>query len=273
MWSLFAAAALVAALPPLEIKVMTYNLRFATAQDGENAWPRRREALIALVKKHDPDVLGVQEALASQIDELRAALPGHDVLGAGRDDGLRAGEHAALFTRRDLLGLREGGTRWISDAPDTPGTIGPGARIPRVFSWGEFFVPGKRRVLVMNCHLDHESAEARQMGTTQMRAFAGFRPGLPALLIGDFNCGPDSKAVSILTEGARFAASLPKEGPFGTYNGFQADRTGGEMIDHVFASPEWEVVDVRIDHSLTPDGRPPSDHFPVIVRLRLIPGR
>lgn len=250
---------------------MTYNLRFATAPDGENAWRYRRAALIALVKKHDPDVLGVQEALASQIDELRAALPGHDALGAGRDDGLRAGEHAAIFTRRRLLGLREGGTRWISDSPDKPGTIGPGAHIPRVFSWGEFFAPGKRPILLMNCHLDHESAEARQLGTTQMRAFADSRSGLPALVMGDFNCGPDSKAAGLLTEGGRFVASLPTSGPFGTYNAFDANRNDGEMIDHVFASPEWEVLDVRIDRYLTPDGRPPSDHFPILVRVRLKP--
>lgn len=273
MWSLFAAAALVTALPPLEIKVMTYNLRFATAPDGENAWRHRRAALIALVKKHDPDVLGVQEALASQIDELRAALPGHDILGAGRDDGRRSGEHAALFTRRDLLGLREGGTRWISDSPSRPGSIGPGAHIPRVFTWGEFFAPGKRPLLLINSHLDHESAEARQMGTTQMRAFADARPSLPAVVMGDFNCGPDSKAVSILTHAGRFVGARLDQGPHGTYNGFNPSHTNGEMIDHVFASPEWEVLDVLIDRSLTPEGRPPSDHFPVIARLRLKPSR
>ncbi len=248
---------------------MTYNIRFATAPDGENSWPNRKEALLDLVRRHDPDVLGVQEALASQVEEIAAALPGHDVLGVGRDDGLRKGEFSAVFTRRSRLGLREGGTRWVSETPDRPGSLGPGARIPRVFVWGEFFTDSGRRVLVMNAHLDHQSADARLLGGRAMRAWADARPGRPALVLGDFNCPPDAPPVQVLTQGDRFTVATPPSGPLGTFNGFDPTRTGGDMIDLVLHCSGWSLVEAKIDRTLTPEGRPPSDHFPVVARLRL----
>lgn len=254
-------------MEPLNLKVMTYNLRYATAPDGDNAWPHRREALIRLIKRHDPDILGVQEALAVQIDELQSALPGHSVLGVGRDDGVRKGEYSAIFYRRDRFGLREGGTKWISDSPDTPGSIGPGAHIPRVFTWGEFFTNDGVRFLALCAHLDHESPEARLMGCQQMRSFVTARPQLPSLILGDFNSTFHEPPIDHLVSDDLFAPSMPDEGPYGTFNAFDPNATGGPMIDHVFHSKDWVVVTAQIDRT-SESGQVPSDHFPVIVRLR-----
>jgi endonuclease/exonuclease/phosphatase family metal-dependent hydrolase len=245
---------------PLELKVMT--------QDGVNAWPNRREALINLIKNHDPDVLGVQEALAGQIDELKAALPEHDLLGVGRDDGLRKGEYSALFTRRTKLGLREGGTRWISNDPLKPGSLAFDAKITRIFTWGDYFAPGGTRLLLMNCHFDHQSHQARLMGGQQMRAFADQRSELPTLVMGDFNSAATDPPLQALTAGGVFTASIPKTGPWGTFNGFKPDETGGAMIDHILSSKHWQLASVEIDRTIV-NGRVPSDHFPVIARLTL----
>ncbi|MCW5937527.1 MAG: endonuclease/exonuclease/phosphatase family protein [Fimbriimonadaceae bacterium] len=269
MWSALALAAFCAAVvPEVEVKVMTYNVRFGTASDGDNAWPKRKDALIALVKGHDPDVLGLQEALVEQVDELRRALPTHAVVGVGRDDGIRKGEHSVVFYRRGMFGLREGGTRWISDTPDVPGSLGPGAQITRVFSWGEFFVESGGRLLVVNAHLDHVSPDARLMGARQMRAFAEARSPVPAIVMGDFNSPPGASPTAHLVEG-RFVACVPARGPRGTFNAFQAGATEGEMIDHIFVSQGIEVVETVVDQSTTPEGRYPSDHFPVVARVRL----
>lgn len=290
-------SSLVAAivLAPVELKVMTYNIRYGTANDGVNAWPNRREALIGLIKKHDPDVLGVQEALAGQIDELKAALPEHEVLGVGRDDGIRKGEYSAIFTRRSKLGLREGGTRWISDEPLRPGSLAFDAKITRVFTWGDYFTPGGTRILLMNCHLDHQSEKARLLGARQMQTFAASR-GLETLIMGDFNSSQTDAPIKTLLDRNDFgnsvklpgewinlAASVPKNGPWGTFNGFKPTQTDGPMIDHIFYSKSyeldrsdpngwvskgWELMSVEIDRTLV-NGRVPSDHFPVIARFKL----
>lgn len=263
---MIAALGMVLAMGNATLTVMTYNLRFATAPDGMDAWPNRREAAIGLVQKHSPDLLAVQEALDSQILELKAALPDHEVIGVGRDDGFTKGEYGAIFYRRSVLGLREGGTRWISDQPTKPGSLGPGAQIPRVFSWGEFFWQGQR-IVVLGAHWDHQSAEARLLGARQMREFAEARK-LPSLLMGDFNCTLGDPPLEHLKQG-KWVPALPSEGPRGTFTGFDLQSDGGKMIDFIVSSPEWRVVSVGIDRSKTPGGRWPSDHFPVIARLRL----
>lgn len=248
---------------------MTYNLRYATDADGDNSWSKRKDALIALIKSHDPDILGIQEGLASQVDELRQAMRTHAVVGVGRDDGLRKGEYSAIFYRRERLGLREGGTRWISATPDKAGSMGPGTSLPRIFSWGDFFLAEGGRVLVLNCHLDHQSAEARLLGATQMAAFASERSTLPTLILGDFNSTFGDAPITHLS--AKFTPLKPNEGDLGTFNGFKPDSTKGPMIDFIFASHQWLMESVKIDRTLTPEGRAPSDHFPVIATVRLKP--
>lgn len=271
MTSLFLAAALVDGPrpdSPTSLKVMTYNIRYGTAPDGENAWGLRRERLLELVRRHDPDVLGLQEALDGQITEIRRALPDHEVVGVGRDDGILKGEHSAILYRRTMLGMREGGTRWISPTPTVPGSLGGTARITRVFSWGEFFLPNGQRFLAINAHLDHQSDSARLLGAEQMRDWAGARPDLPAIIMGDFNSVPADEPGKALIAGGRFRVLMPPKGPFGTFSGFRAGAAGERMIDFILASPEWETVSVEIDQT-SHEGRTPSDHLPVVAQLRL----
>ncbi|MBX3110889.1 MAG: endonuclease/exonuclease/phosphatase family protein [Fimbriimonadaceae bacterium] len=249
------------------LTTMTFNLRYSTAPDGANAWPNRRDALLAIIRHHDPDVLGVQEALADQIDDLRAWMPQHDVLGAGRDDGLRKGEHSSVFYRRNLLGLREGGTRWISPTPKVPGSLAFEARITRVFTWGEFFLASGGLVLVANAHLDHESPRARLLGGEMMRGVVQDR-GLPAVVMGDFNCAAQEPPVLALTQSGLMAEALPAKGASVTFHGFDDTKTDGDMIDHVLHTKEWRCEWANIDRSRV-GGRMPSDHFPVVARLIL----
>src|SRR5688572_24608232 len=79
------------------LRVASFNIRYGTADDGENRWERRKDFVFRTIQKLDPDLLGVQEALAFQVDELQAALPAYAFVGAGRDDGKRAGEFAGIY--------------------------------------------------------------------------------------------------------------------------------------------------------------------------------
>ncbi|MFZ4507041.1 MAG: endonuclease/exonuclease/phosphatase family protein [Fimbriimonas sp.] len=243
---------------------MSYNVRYGTAADGENSWPNRKAALLALVRRHDPDVLGVQEALADQVTSLRQLLPEHEVVGVGRDDGIEGGEFSCLFIRRNRFGVREGGTRWISDNPELPGSKAKGANLPRVFSWAILTTQQSQSVLVMNAHWDHQSAEARLLGATQMREFAKKR-GLPTIMMGDFNCEWTSDPLKTM-QGYSFAR--PSNGPYVTYNAFEADADQGDMIDHILYDDHWKLQSVLIDRT-TNNGRVPSDHFPLIANLTL----
>ncbi len=251
--------------------VMTYNLRYGTAPDGENSWQYRRESVIELIRSVSPDVLGVQEALAGQIDELVAALPEYAAFGAGRDDGLRGGEHSSVLYRKDRLGLIEGGTKWISATPDKPGSKGPGANLPRVFTWGEFVTNQGYRFLAVNAHLDHQSDAARLLGTTNMLEFVKARGTKAALVMGDFNCTKGSAPIDVLDKSGILTPARPAKGPYVTFNGFNPTVTEGEMIDHIFFTSGWTINEVSIDRRLTKAGRAPSDHYPVIAKVSLVP--
>jgi hypothetical protein len=76
------------------IRVMSFNIRYGTANDGVNRWENRRTALIETVTRFNPDLLGTQETLAFQRDYLLEQLSGFQTVAAGRDDGKEAGEMA-----------------------------------------------------------------------------------------------------------------------------------------------------------------------------------
>src|SRR3954464_11887178 len=63
--------------PPLA--VMTFNIRYGTADDGDNNWAARRELLYDVIREQDADVIGLQEALDFQLDAILAAVPGYAV--------------------------------------------------------------------------------------------------------------------------------------------------------------------------------------------------
>ena len=54
----------------LSFRVMTYNIRFDTHQDGKNQWHFRKDRVINLIHKYMPDLLGVQEAVSQQMADF-----------------------------------------------------------------------------------------------------------------------------------------------------------------------------------------------------------
>src|SRR5205085_9690551 len=103
-----------------ELRVMSYNIRYGTAADGDNHWDKRKEFLVETIKAFGPDLLGTQETLGFQRDYLAEKLSGYDVLGVGRDDGKEKGEMAALYFKRSRFEKLDGGHFWLSETPDQP---------------------------------------------------------------------------------------------------------------------------------------------------------
>jgi len=276
-----AAQETLAGLPALT--VMTFNLRYGTADDGPNSWPYRRQLVFAVIREGAPDVLGTQEALRFQLDELRASLPGFGEIGVGRDNGKSAGEYAAILYREDRLEILEHGTFWLSETPEVAGSISWGARLPRICTWARLRekVSG-RAFYVYNLHLDHESQESRQNSVELLaeRILARAHPD-PVIVTGDFNAEQDNPAMRYLKgEGESpselrlrdsFRVAHPHAVGVGTFNAFRGITTGPK-IDAVLVSDGWEVDAAAIIRT-SQDSRYPSDHFPVIATFRFPPLR
>lgn len=276
-------AALAAQNGPREpLTLMSFNIRYGTADDGENSWAARREMLFDVIREQDADVVGLQEALAFQIDEIVAAVPAYAVVGVGRDDGRRAGEHAAILFRTDRLRVADAGTFWFSDTPEVPRSKSWGNNYTRICTWARFVDRDGRGFWVYNVHLDHESQPSRLRSTALLRdRILARSPDDPVIVTGDFNVGEDNPAMHTLLGGPSddsrggspllvdsFRVLHPKAPSAGTYNGFKYGTVDGDKIDHVLVPPGSEVIRAEILRA-SRDSRYPSDHFPVVARVRL----
>jgi endonuclease/exonuclease/phosphatase family metal-dependent hydrolase len=264
------------------VRAMTFNIRYGTAADEEHAWPLRRHLTFRAIREFSPTVLGVQEALRFQLDEIARELPGYSEIGVGRDDGVEAGEYSAILYDRQRLELLDHGTFWLSDTPDVPGSMTWGNRITRLATWARFRDRAAygSTFYVFNTHWDHESQPSRERSAALIleRIRARAHPDDPVLLMGDFNAGEDNPAFQALV--ARrdpppgevrlydtFRAVHPDAGRTGTFHAFRGDRSGPK-IDAILASPQWETLDAAIVLD-SEDGLYPSDHFPVTAVVRL----
>jgi endonuclease/exonuclease/phosphatase family metal-dependent hydrolase len=261
---------------PLE--VMSFNIRYGTAKDGDNHWSLRREQLFDLLRERDADLVGLQEALASQIDEIEAAVPGYAAIGVGRDDGARGGEFTAILYKASRLRVADAGTFWFSDTPAVPASKHWGNTITRICTWARFIDRTGRGFYLFNLHLDHQSQPSRERSVALLRQRIDARafPADPVVVTGDFNAGESNPALRALVAksdaAAPFADSYrmrhPEETVVGTFTGFEFGKTDGEKIDYVLVPPGTEVLSAEIIRA-SRDGRYPSDHFPVEARIRL----
>lgn len=226
---------------PAPIRVMSFNIRYGTANDGAHAWSARRAAVIGTIRDHAPHLLGLQEALRFQLDEIGAALAGHREIGVGRDDGRTAGEYAAILVDTGRFTVIAHGTFWLSDTPDVPGSMHWGNRITRITTWARLVDRALGdTVRVYNAHWDHESQPSRERSAALMlrRMASDGAPSDRILVMGDFNAGESNPAFRALLSDARVPLVDvhrwfgPDEEWGGTFHGF-AGGTSGEKIDAI----------------------------------------
>jgi endonuclease/exonuclease/phosphatase family metal-dependent hydrolase len=270
------AAAPTGAQERAPLTVMTFNIRYGTANDGENRWALRKDFLIDVMKEQNADLVGLQEALADQIDEIVAGIPAYGVIGVGRNDGARKGEYAAILFRRDRFQISDAGTFWFSDTPSVIASTSWGNRITRICTWARLVDRDGRGFWMYNVHLDHESQPSRERSARLLRQRIDARtfPNEPVIITGDFNAGEKNPAVVAMTAGGAFVDSFRvahrDEQIVGTFTGFDASKTSGDKIDYVFAPAGTEVMRAEIVRTARA-GRTPSDHFPVVAQMRFRP--
>ncbi len=261
------------------IQVMSFNIRFGTAEDGINSWPHRRYLVLETIELFGPDLLGAQEVLEFQAAFLKEGLKGYGFHGAGRDDGTANGEFVPIFYRLDRFELLDSGHFWLSETPAQPGSQGWDASLPRMLSWVVLRDrKGRGRTLAFaNTHFDHRGSRARLESAKLVRRWAeSMEKKMPVILTGDFNT---------TEKGAPYAALAKAEGfggePFvdayraihpeksrheSTYSRWTGWREGSR-IDWILHSLKFTTLNAAINYT-NEAGRYPSDHYPVQAVLR-----
>ncbi len=253
------------------IRAMTFNIRYGTAPDGDHVWPKRKALLFDVIREHNPQILGMQETLREQLDEILEAFPQYSSLGVGRDaDG--GGEYSPILFDRTRFDVLESQTFWLSETPTVRGSRGWGANFSRICTRARFVDRSNNRVFrIYNTHWDHQSQPSRlRSGELIAKRLGEIEPTEPLIVMGDFNIGPHDPAREHLTEaGLRdsFEDLKPKDARVGTYHGFTGE-VNGDKIDAVLVSREWGVLDAEIVRTER-SGLFPSDHFPVTATLEL----
>jgi endonuclease/exonuclease/phosphatase family metal-dependent hydrolase len=256
-----------------KLKVMTYNIRYENPGDGMFAWDSRKEMVFWLIEKYDPDIIGIQEALESQMTELDTALSSFNWTGVGREDGMCKGEYVPVFFKKDKFQLEEEGRFWLSEKPAEAGSMGWDAACTRMVTWINLKdIKDGSEYFVFNTHFDHVGVEARiksaQMLSDSVLSIAGTKP---VIILGDFNALPGSDPLNILSEvfiDARVLGVDQNYESATTFVGFPADLTRNDIIDHIFISSHFNVEEFEII-SDNAGGFFPSDHLPVFASLSL----
>ena len=256
----------------LTLNVGSFNVRWDDPRDGGQRWEHRRARVLNLLRGWEPDVLGLQEPLRGQLDDIRQALPKYGCVGVGREDGLEAGEFCPILYRAARFSLDSSGTFWFSDTPEIPSRTW-GNRVTRICTWARLVERDSGTALfVFNVHLDHESQTAREKSVRLLLSRIRERQTKDSVIVtGDFNAEPDNPAISLMSAPnsavpVSALAAFPQE-TGGTFHGFTGE-AGGGRIDHIFLSPDWRIVHAEV---LRGDGLRPflSDHFPIAATLSL----
>lgn len=253
---------------------MTYNIRYATVNDGKNQWDNRKEFLSDQINFYAPDIFGIQEGLEQQVNFLDSTLTNYSYFGVGRDDGKQQGEYCAIFYNQERCQLLAQDTFWLSETPEKV-SKGWDAAYERICTYG-FFMDKETGVnfWVFNTHFDHIGDIAREKSAALIveKIKQINKDGFPVFIIGDLNLNQKSKPITYLSSIYNDTYQVSKEkpfGPFGTFTGFAFDKPVQDRIDYIFVSRN--TIEVQKYGVLTDskDFRYPSDHFPVIVKATL----
>lgn len=257
------------------IRVMSYNIRYDEPRDGVNAWPNRKTKVADVIRFHKADLVGVQEALLSQLRDLESLLPNFAWCGVGRTDGKESGEYSAILYRRPRFRMLECKTFWLSESPDKVGSMGWDAAFPRIVTWAKFRdQTSKKTFYHFNTHFDHRGEKARkESASLLLRKIGEIATGMPFVLTGDLNFTESTEAYTILKTGsdrtrladAQYASANGHFGGDSTFNAFK-ELEPGRKIDYVFVSQGIRVT----EHAVLSDrwnGLWASDHLPVLAEI------
>jgi endonuclease/exonuclease/phosphatase family metal-dependent hydrolase len=241
---------------------MSFNIRWPMDSDAaERSWRRRRNSVITVIREHAPDVIGLQESRADQVSDLTEALPAY----AAKNDGPSRTANTILF-RRDRFRAVSAGSFDLANPPGLPGDrYGAWIRLTEVGSGRSFHV--------VNVHFDHRSKSSRDASARILMDHLASRPSDESVIItGDFNAPDHSAALRILFDQAHLIDTFRFRQTEGQVNQATAHHfTGtniGPRVDYILVGSAVDVIDCRILRD-RPAGIHPSDHFPVLARLRI----
>jgi endonuclease/exonuclease/phosphatase family metal-dependent hydrolase len=248
------------------LNVMTFNIRYGLAEDGENHWNKRKGLVIERIQAFDPDLLGIQECRDDeQAEFIRSSLPEHHFFGVRRaSNDSTALEMAPILFRKSCFEPIQSGCFWLSQTPDVAGSKSWDSTFARTATWAELcHTPSGKTLVFLNTHFDYRpraiDGAARLLLDWANQTLARN----PLIITGDFNADKHSSAYQLLTGTLTdvHRQAHPDSRNEATYHDF-GRASPPTPIDWILTSTHFTILEATID-STHPEGRYPSDHYPV----------
>ncbi|MDR1897195.1 MAG: endonuclease/exonuclease/phosphatase family protein [Prevotellaceae bacterium] len=263
-----------------ELNVMTFNIRLNTSSDGFNEWTNRKEFSTDCIKFYDADIVGLQEVLHGQLEDLKHFLPEYEAVGVARQDGKTQGEYSAVMYKKERFEVFESQTFWLSEDPAKTGAKGWDAACERIVTWA--YMKDRqtgKKFYVFNTHFDHRGNVARRESSKLLLSkIQEIANGRQVIVTGDFNSVADDEPIKIITDESnpnhltdtRKVAPLIY-GPDWSFHGFGRTPTDRRnVIDYIFIKGNIETKrygSVYDTKGCEENTLYLSDHNPVICTL------
>lgn len=255
------------------VKWCTFNIRYDNPADSLNNWKFRKDSVADFIAKNNFDVIGMQEVLDNQLNDLKKKLPQYSHVGVGREDGKTGGEYAPIFYLHDKYELLDSNTFWLSQYPDSAGFIGWDGACTRIATWAKLKdIKSGKIFMAVNTHFDHVGTEARKKSALliidKIKEIVGNKP---AILTGDFNVTDSSEAYKTITNNNfvikdAYKICDKKEGTTYTFHDFgRIALEKRQKIDFIFVTPSIKVLETKIAENKNNFFL--SDHNPHIATL------
>ena len=256
------------------MRIMTCNIRYYGAADGDDSWVHRKDFCTQIIDARTPDIICFQEMWREQFEHMQAAFPNFDAFGIV-DEPQNNHPVNTIFYRRDSFELVSPGGSWLSENPHVTGSSAWESACVRLVNWVRLIErPSNREFRVVNTHLDHISQPARE---NQARLICedttAYPPEYPQLLTGDMNCDTRNPAITVFLENGwhdTYEMVHHVADPGHTFHGFKGpeyvSNTG--KMDWVFCRGNMEVIDAEVITD-DRDGRFPSDHYFITADVRI----
>lgn len=259
-------AACVGTAEKSTVSVMSFNIRYGDANDGENSWPNRQEAVVRMIESVNPDIIGLQEAKLMQNEYLAEHLPQYAQIGVGRDDGDKEGEFMLVMYKTEKYDIADFDSFWLSETPDEVSRGWDGA-CNRTVTWARLIEKGtERELFIFDTHLDHIGLQARIEGLKLLIAKIDEIAGkAPVFVTGDFNATPDDYILEPMFKSFLSARDkAPQTDRHGTFNGF-GTAPNSIIIDYIF----YRKAVATAYRTVSEDYGVPavSDHYPIVAEF------
>jgi len=260
-----------------KVKLISFNIRYGTADDGKNSWAFRKGVLFDFIREENADFLGLQEAMIFQIEEIIQHCPGYRYVGRTRQADGSSGEATPILYKPEKYNLIHQETVWLSEMPDIPESKSWDSSLPRIFTWAHFKrKKDQRDLIVYNTHYDHIGETARfESSKLIISHMASRHKGSDIVLLGDFNALEGSNPIQHLSKNEKMPLkdsyrslhTVKKERDM-TFYGWKEHTPGtGRRIDYIFYAGNLQPLEVHVS-DFHQENRYPSDHMPVVANFK-----